>query len=191
MGELFDRKVMEQLTVGALQRSCRSRGAQEDFLLVSQTETLYNLSAKSRINAPVEFSSIGSADHNYGLWTMDYGLWTMDYGLWTMDYGLWTIGYGVWTVACDTILLCHRPIWTAAPAWISVLVSCAQYSLLCVTCEPPVVCTPWEKILCIAFTLCSQAPKTGACDFTTVPTVAHPASVQASVRASVRASALA
>jgi hypothetical protein len=31
-GELFDRKVMEQLTAGALRRSCRSRGAQEDFL---------------------------------------------------------------------------------------------------------------------------------------------------------------
>jgi hypothetical protein len=31
-GELFDRKVLEQLTVGALRRLCRSRGAQEDFL---------------------------------------------------------------------------------------------------------------------------------------------------------------
>ena len=31
-GELFDRKVLEQLTAGALRRACRSRGAQEDFL---------------------------------------------------------------------------------------------------------------------------------------------------------------
>ena len=31
-GELFDRKVLEQLTAGALRRECRSRGAQEDFL---------------------------------------------------------------------------------------------------------------------------------------------------------------
>ena len=31
-GELFDRKIMEQLTAGALRRACRSRGAPEDFL---------------------------------------------------------------------------------------------------------------------------------------------------------------
>ena len=31
-GELFDRKIMEQLTAGALRRACRSKGAQEDFL---------------------------------------------------------------------------------------------------------------------------------------------------------------
>ena len=31
-GELFDRKILEQLTAGALRRACRSKGAQEDFL---------------------------------------------------------------------------------------------------------------------------------------------------------------
>ena len=31
-GELFDRRVLEQLTAGALRRACRSKGAQEDFL---------------------------------------------------------------------------------------------------------------------------------------------------------------